>query len=439
LPLKARSIFIKPNETWPTTIELNLDKFQYEAVKHVFQHELALIQGPPGTGKTSVGRVILKLLLDNFSLYGTPILLICYTNHALDTFLEACVKNYDLRKNDLIRIGHRSTNESLKIFNFDQLFSYVTDEEKQLTDELTRASEEYGFTKSNETRQQIQHIQHIQEQIAEMEAERQHDVIINARIVAMTSLTAARCKRLLQKLACKVMLVEEAAEVPESHLVSAFSSNLKHLILIGDHVQLKPKFNCYQLDKEYELSVSMFERLLRNNIKKVTLLNQYRIRPECTELIQQFYGSCLINKKTSLSQISCVKENVFFINHSEQETANNFGSKWNQYEADYILRLCNRLVLNGYSKSEITILSMYGKQSSVIQEKLKESKMDSIVSTTVDHFQGDENSIVILSLVRSNNDGSLGFVSVTNRICVSLSRSKGAFYCIGNFEVCCFL
>ena len=62
------------------------------------------------------------------------------------------------------------------------------------------------------------------------------------------------------------MLVEEAAEVPVSHLVSAFSSNLKHLILIGDHVQLKPKFNCYQLDKEYELRVSMFERLLRNNI-----------------------------------------------------------------------------------------------------------------------------------------------------------------------------
>ena len=118
--------------------------------------------------------------------------------------------------------------------------------------------------------------------------------------------------------------------------------------------------------------------------------------------------------------------------------ANAYGSKWNEYEADYILRLCKRLVLNGYSQKDITILSMYGKQSRIIHDKLKDSKMDSIISTTVDEFQGDENSIVILTLVRSNNDGSLGFVSVTNRICVSLSRSKGAFYCIDNFEVCCF-
>jgi hypothetical protein len=83
----------------------------------------------------------------------------------------------------------------LKKFNFDQLHSDVSDEEKQLTDELTRTSEEYGKEKSHQTLQQIHHIN---EQIAELEAVRQRDILINARIVAMTSSTAARFKRLFQ-------------------------------------------------------------------------------------------------------------------------------------------------------------------------------------------------------------------------------------------------
>jgi superfamily II DNA or RNA helicase len=89
---------------WPEW-NSTLDESQMEAVKQGLTKRLAIIQGPPGTGKTYVGLTIARILLSNIQC--GPILVICYTNHALDQFLESI---YSV-ENNIVRLGGRSTNE----------------------------------------------------------------------------------------------------------------------------------------------------------------------------------------------------------------------------------------------------------------------------------------------------------------------------------------
>ena len=78
------------------------------------------------------------------------------------------------------------------------------------------------------------------------------------RVVAMTTTGAAKYKSLLKQVNAEIMIVEEAAEVLESHLITAITPSMKHIILIGDHQQLRPPMNVYQLGRDYNFDISMF-------------------------------------------------------------------------------------------------------------------------------------------------------------------------------------
>jgi hypothetical protein len=102
---------------WPSASELELDESQYLAFKTALTSNFCVIQGPPGTGKTFIGLKIMQVLLKNIrqDLIGIkpPILVVCYTNHALDQFLEGIV-TYTSK---IVRAGSRSNSEILKNFN----------------------------------------------------------------------------------------------------------------------------------------------------------------------------------------------------------------------------------------------------------------------------------------------------------------------------------
>lgn len=82
------------------------------------------------------------------------------------------------------------------------------------------------------------------------------------------------CAKFANKLAdldTNIMIIEEAAEVLESHTVAILTKNIEHLILIGDHQQLRPKLASYYLERKFQTSISLFERLLNNGVKMVSL------------------------------------------------------------------------------------------------------------------------------------------------------------------------
>ncbi|RWS23941.1 NFX1-type zinc finger-containing protein 1-like isoform b precursor [Leptotrombidium deliense] len=261
----------------------------------------------------------------------------------------------------------------------------------------------------------------------------------DAKIIGVTTTGAAKNRALISKLKPKIVIVEEAAEILESHIITAMTTETKHLILIGDHIQLKPKPTVHELAKNYELDVSLFERLIKNQLSFSKLKIQHRMHPTISEYLVPLFYPELENHEsvTKYESIKGVTKNIFFFNHSECEEVQNDGkSRYNNFESEFVFRLCQYLILQGYKSSQITVLTMYSAQMFKTRYKFKEYNETSYIRiSVVDNFQGEENDIIVCSFVRSNAQGDIGFLKTPNRINVALSRAKKGFYAVGNFEM----
>ncbi|XP_071823528.1 NFX1-type zinc finger-containing protein 1-like [Apostichopus japonicus] len=117
---KLKEVCVRDDENWPSHETLGFDESQMLAYQAALREEVCLIQGPPGTGKTYVGLRIVKTLLRNRAWLGNnmPLMVVCYTNHALDQFLEGIT---EFEPNGVVRIGGRSSSEKLRDFNLRKL------------------------------------------------------------------------------------------------------------------------------------------------------------------------------------------------------------------------------------------------------------------------------------------------------------------------------
>ena len=259
-----------------------------------------------------------------------------------------------------------------------------------------------------------------------------------ATVVGMTTTGAARYHSVLQRIAPKIIVIEEAAEVMEAHIITSLSHNTKHTILIGDHKQLRPKATVYELARKYNLEVSLFERMVLNSMVCKRLSIQHRMRPEIATLTKRIYDHEIEDHDSvcDFPAISGLCHNLFFIDHCQPEKLiRGLQSYSNHHEAEFLVALCHYLLLQGYERKQITILTMYTGQLLLLQEKMPRQTFEGVKVCAVDNFQGEENDIILLSLVRSNSEGRIGFLGESNRICVALSRARKGFYCIGNFSL----
>lgn len=235
------------------------------------------------------------------------------------------------------------------------------------------------------------------------------EILQNADVVAVTTTGAAKYRNLIYKLKTKIVVIEEAAEVLEAHIITSMPKSTQHLILIGDHQQLRPSPTVYELAKKYNLETSLFERLIKVGIPHVTLNIQHRMRPEIADLIRPRIYENLQDHKSVLNrdQISGIQKSMFFITHDvHEENLKDGKSKQNQHEVDFLVALCDYLLKQGYKPEQITILTMYSGQLFAIHKKMKEQLRQGVRATAVDNFQGEENDIILLSLVRSNDQVS---------------------------------
>ncbi len=97
--------------------------------------------------------------------------------------------------------------------------------------------------------------------------------------------------------------------------------------------------------------------------------------------------------------------------------------------------LCRYFILQGYKREQITVLTAYVGQLTQLQNEMPKPFYSGVRVCAVDNFQGEENDIILLSLVRSNEEGKIGFLQIENRVCVALSRAKKGFFCIGNISL----
>lgn len=265
-----------------------------------------------------------------------------------------------------------------------------------------------------------------------------HDYVRRARIIGLTTTGLSKYRALLASVKPRVVLIEEAAETLEAHTAAALFDSLQHLILVGDHQQLRGQTAIKELaGNPYYLDFSMFERLVGNEIEFSQLSEQRRMRPEVRALLTPIYDT--LNDHPSVLHHGDVLgmggNNVFFLTHSWPESSDNYISKQNINEAQMIVGFFEYLVQNGINEKNITILTFYnGQRRTILRGLRKHKNLQGCFFNvcTVDSYQGEENDVIILSLVRNNHRGDIGFVDIANRICVALSRARVGFYLFGN-------
>ncbi|GAW16095.1 hypothetical protein ANO14919_055180 [Xylariales sp. No.14919] len=315
------------------------------------------------------------------------------------------------------------------------------------------------------------------EQIASVYMERELTVLRSKRIIACTTTAAAKYVQMLNSARPGVVLVEEAGEILESHVLTALGPDTKQLILIGDHKQLRPKAN-FALSVEkgdgYDLNMSLFERLITRGYPHQTLLQQHRMRPELAKFVRELTYPNLVDAASTKNRpnVKGLQDNIIFLNHAHgEEEMHNIrdwkdgaspSTKRNAYEIHMAIK-CLRYLSQQEIKTpteKIVILTPYLGQLHLLRDELSKDNdpvlndLDSydlvragLVSSatsqinkpkvkisTIDNFQGDESEIVIVSLTRSNNNGDIGFMSSPERLNVLLSRARNGLILIGNAE-----
>ena len=246
----------------------------------------------------------------------------------------------------------------------------------------------------------IQRFNSCHRKLDEVLGEKSRAVLKQKRVIGCTTTAAAKYVRDLRSTSPGVIIVEEAGEILESHILSALSAETKRLILIGDHKQLRPKVNNYALTVEkgdgYDLNRSLFERLVLGGHQHKTLTNQHRMSPEISSLIRHLTYPDLLDAPKTMQQPRPrgLQNRVTFVNHDQPEV--NFGqiadrrdegakvSKRNIFEADLVLKIVRYMAQQGYGTDKIVVLTPYLGQLHLLRDQL--SKENDPILNDLDSF-----------------------------------------------------
>ncbi|KAL4865893.1 hypothetical protein BDV12DRAFT_210786 [Aspergillus spectabilis] len=396
--------------------QTGLDHGQCQGLIAALTREYALIQGPPGTGKSYVGVKLVQALLETKKEAKLgPIIVICYTNHALDQFLKHLL---DVGIQKIIRIGGRSQateleGKNLRVVSKDigktrvesqtlgkcygkledcmKNAGYAMKPLHQSQKGLSWAAMEHflrrkwpiiheqlkrpdleGFTTWQESEtaslfEALDHAANLRGEINAVHEEVNRRALIQADVVGITTTTLARHIETLRRLGTKVIICEEAAEVMEAHVTSALMPGVEHFIQIGDHRQLRPQIQNHSLSLEtstglkWQLDRSQFERRAvgEPGLKPapVAQLNvQRRMRPEISQLIRSVYPNLEDHESVmNVPNVVGMQNNLFWLDHRYDEDLRDDGSRVkshsNQWEVDMATALVRHLVRQGEYKS----------------------------------------------------------------------------------------
>jgi len=357
--------------------------------------------------------------------------------------------------------------------------------------------------------QRISDLHMEQEKLQSLNNMRDKIAVEGRRIIGLTTSGAAKFHSLLEHVGPGVLVVEEAGEILEQHILTALSSSAKHMILIGDHQQLRPKIDTYELQvghrNGFDLNRSMFERLVLSDFPYVTLHEQHRMHPSIARLVQALTYPELRTAATVTEQthptVKGLQYRLCFVHHTHKEDSHayvmqNAGagadgwnkSKINTSEAEMVVRTAIYLLQQGYPSSSIVILTPYLGQCSLIRDKLRQSHYEGELNeldmkelqkaeemakmmghvhastsdsgakpssasacsqpsssrpratfrtATIDNFQGEEGDIILVSMVRHNTNGEIGFSGDKERVNVLLSRARHGMLIFGNADTLC--
>ncbi|CAD8050183.1 unnamed protein product [Paramecium sonneborni] len=414
---------------------LQLNQQQQIAVENAMnQPHISLIHGPPGTGKT---RTVCEYIKQAVLVQNQKVLACANSNVAVDNMIERIQSISQLK---VCRIGNPARmTDQVRYVCIDQLVkktsSYaimktIKTEIQQIEKKLSRQERREGADLRDQLKQKKREY-YEQQQLAYEEA------IQDCQVIFSTNVGSGQFQfsQLTRNIKFDVVVIDECAQSLE---ISCWIPILKgkKVVLAGDHCQLPPTVKT----KNTGLEMTLFERIENELNINTQLTVQYRMNKSIMQWSsQEFYNGHLIadesvaNRYVSETILLFVDTASCEFYEQQQESLLCFDdqnkSKYNTGEAGLVQIISEELISLGVQKQDIGIITPYN-----AQVQLLKSQINDIEISTVDGFQGREKDCIIISMVRSNQIGEVGFLSESRRMNVAITRAKKFVCLIGDSE-----
>ncbi len=426
-----------------------LNKTQEQAVNEVlWAKDVEVVHGPPGTGKTTT---LVEAIYETLH-RETQVLVCAQSNMAVDWISEKLVDHGV----PVLRIGNPSrVNDKMLSFTYERKFESHPD-----YPELWSIRKTIWQIKENHKRGDNVHqkIARLRDRASEIEMAINAQLFDEARVVACTLVGSAN--KLLVRHKFSTLFIDEAAQALEPACWIAIR-RASRVILAGDHQQLPPTIKCYEAMKQ-GLGKTLMERIVENQPDAVTLLKvQYRMNDDIMKFSSDWFYKGEVESDESVKHRSVLDlehsiqwidgneilqqvnedlekqgspEEKLDIDFTEQFIGENHG-RINKAEAELVLStLKNYIDKIGKERFlaerlDVGIISPYKVQTQYLRQQIRKREefrpFRQVISVnTVDGFQGQERDIILISLVRSNDNGQIGFLSDLRRMNVAMTRAR---------------
>ena len=435
-----------------------LNPTQEKAVNEVlWAKDVAIVHGPPGTGKTTT----LVEAINETLMRESQVLVCAQSNMAVDWISEKLVD----RGVNVLRIGNPTRgNDKMLGFTYERRFEAHPDYPQLWA--IRKAIRELRKNRKKGSESYHQKLERLKSRATELEIRINSELLGEARVIACTLVGSAH--RLLEGMKFGTLFIDEAAQALEAACWIPMR-RASRVILAGDHCQLPPTVKSIAALRA-GLGKTLMERIAENKPEVVTLLKiQYRMNEEIMRFSSDWfyhgevesapqikYRSILeddspitwIDTSNEENQVTIEGDDVVSgekrddMNFHEQFVGESFG-RINKAEADltlltlaeYLTQVGKRRVLE--ESIDVGIISPYRAQVQYLKRLLKKYEFFKpyrrlISVNTVDGFQGQERDVILISLVRSNDEGQIGFLKDLRRMNVAMTRARMKLIILGD-------
>ena len=446
-----------------------LNPTQERAVNEVlWAKDVAIVHGPPGTGKTTT----LVEAINETLMRESQVLVCAQSNMAVDWISEKLVD----RGINVLRIGNPTrVNDKMLGFTYERRFESHADYPQLWA--IRKAIRELRKNRKKGSENYHQKMDRLKSRAAEIELRINAELFGEARVIACTLVGSAH--HLLEGMKFGTLFIDEAAQALEAACWIPMR-RASRVILAGDHCQLPPTVKSIAALRA-GLGKTLMERIAENKPEVVTLLKiQYRMNDEIMRFSSDwFYGGKVESapqikyrsvldydhpitwidtsneenqitiegedapedSASTASSVSAANQNSD-LNFKEQFVGESFG-RINKAEAEltlltlaeYFTKIGKQRVLS--ESIDVGIISPYRAQVQYLKKLIKKYEFFKpyrrlISVNTVDGFQGQERDVILISLVRSNDEGQIGFLKDLRRMNVAMTRARMKLIILGN-------